>query len=172
MIRKAIIAVLTLGAALVALQACLGANREWRIHETRRHSLALVTSGGCGGLRWITSDDPRTSLANRGHAWHVFQHVHPYVDPWKRSPPWGLSWKRNVICLTGGVGVYSVLTVGVPLLGLSVAFAAYPFAAFIRGPVLRPWRRRRKGLCLNCGYDLRGNVSGVCPECGREAKPT
>lgn len=37
--------------------------------------------------------------------------------------------------------------------------------------LLRPrytlWRRRRRGLCLGCGYDLTGNVSGVCPECGR-----
>ncbi len=22
-------------------------------------------------------------------------------------------------------------------------------------------------VCVNCGYDLRGNVSGVCPECGK-----
>ncbi|MDB5318451.1 MAG: hypothetical protein JWN40_82 [Phycisphaerales bacterium] len=35
------------------------------------------------------------------------------------------------------------------------------------------WRRQsgRKrgfllGLCTHCSYDLRGNVSGVCPECG------
>ena len=27
-------------------------------------------------------------------------------------------------------------------------------------------QRRRKGLCLKCGYDLTGNVSGVCSECG------
>ena len=27
-------------------------------------------------------------------------------------------------------------------------------------------RRRRLGLCLNCTYDLTGNESGVCPECG------
>ena len=25
---------------------------------------------------------------------------------------------------------------------------------------------RRAGLCERCGYDLRGNVSGRCPECG------
>ena len=25
---------------------------------------------------------------------------------------------------------------------------------------------RRHNLCLNCGYDLTGNKSGVCPECG------
>jgi hypothetical protein len=30
----------------------------------------------------------------------------------------------------------------------------------------RSERRRRSGACLDCGYDLTGNVSGVCPECG------
>ena len=36
------------------------------------------------------------------------------------------------------------------------------------------WRRRhrrsRRGLCLNCGYSLTGNVSDACPECGAEVK--
>jgi hypothetical protein len=27
-------------------------------------------------------------------------------------------------------------------------------------------RRLEGGLCGNCGYDLRGTVSGICPECG------
>ncbi|UCG16986.1 MAG: hypothetical protein JSV19_02915 [Phycisphaerales bacterium] len=27
-------------------------------------------------------------------------------------------------------------------------------------------RRPPKGHCQNCGYDLTGNVSGLCPECG------
>ena len=53
------------------------------------------------------------------------------------------------------------LTLVVPLM----VFSAYPAISFIRGP-LRRWRRRRKGLCLKCGYDLTGNVTGVCPECG------
>jgi hypothetical protein len=26
--------------------------------------------------------------------------------------------------------------------------------------------RRRRGRCVQCGYDLTGNESGVCPECG------
>lgn len=29
-------------------------------------------------------------------------------------------------------------------------------------------RRARPGLCTACGYDLTGNVSGTCPECGLE----
>ena len=31
------------------------------------------------------------------------------------------------------------------------------------------WQRRhrvRRGFCVNCGYNLTGNTSGVCPECG------
>ena len=27
-------------------------------------------------------------------------------------------------------------------------------------------RRRRTGCCTQCGYDLRGSLGGVCPECG------
>jgi hypothetical protein len=49
-----------------------------------------------------------------------------------------------------------------------VLFGVPPAMAFVRGP-LRRWRRRRAGCCLACGYDLTGNVSGVCPEC---ATPT
>jgi hypothetical protein len=29
--------------------------------------------------------------------------------------------------------------------------------------------RARRGACPACGYDLTGNVSGVCPECGEAA---
>jgi hypothetical protein len=54
-----------------------------------------------------------------------------------------------------------------------VAGATYG-AAF--APVYRRLRtrrlrrlRRQLGLCPACGYDLRGNVSGVCAECGTAA---
>ena len=43
--------------------------------------------------------------------------------------------------------------------------ATYPIIAFIRGP-LRRYRRRRKGLCVKCGYNLTGNTTGICSECG------
>lgn len=42
----------------------------------------------------------------------------------------------------------------------------YP-ALLARGPMRRR-RRSKLGQCLTCGYDLTGNESGVCPECGRK----
>jgi hypothetical protein len=41
-------------------------------------------------------------------------------------------------------------------------------------PLGRAWRylarrRRAAGQCAACGYDLTGNVTGVCPECGTPA---
>ena len=38
-------------------------------------------------------------------------------------------------------------------------------------PIMRRKRRLRHNLCLECGYDLRGNLAAGCPECGwrREA---
>ena len=38
-------------------------------------------------------------------------------------------------------------------------------------PDYRLYRRRKRGLCVKCGYDLTGNESGVCPECGSSIKP-
>jgi hypothetical protein len=49
-------------------------------------------------------------------------------------------------------------------------FAAYPVIAFIRGPLTRRYRRKH-GLCPHCGYNLTGNTTGICPECGKPPAP-
>lgn len=59
-------------------------------------------------------------------------------------------------------GTFSETYVGIPL-WMPLALAA-GFSAFAN------WRRCRlqpkSGVCSSCGYDLTGNVSGRCPECG------
>lgn len=52
----------------------------------------------------------------------------------------------------------------VPAAYACVAFAVLPIAYAVRRRRLR--LAARKGLCRTCAYDLTGNVSGVCPECG------
>ena len=47
--------------------------------------------------------------------------------------------------------------------------------AVIGVPTILAWRRDRPfppGHCQRCGYDLTGNTSGVCPECGVSIDPT
>jgi hypothetical protein len=46
-----------------------------------------------------------------------------------------------------------------------IAFSIYPILVCLRGPVRR-LNRRRRGLCVKCGYNLTGNTTGTCPECG------
>lgn len=45
------------------------------------------------------------------------------------------------------------------------AISIIPLTAF----ALR--KRPRPGHCVGCGYNLFGNVSGICPECGQTIKP-
>ena len=65
----------------------------------------------------------------------------------------------------GGKGGWTnlVLPLWIPLL----VFSFYPVLAVVGVP-LRRWRRRKRGLCVRCRYNLTGNESGVCPECGTE----
>jgi hypothetical protein len=51
--------------------------------------------------------------------------------------------------------------VGVPLWAIGLAAAFFGLASLV------PRRRPESCQCPTCGYDLTGNVSGVCPECGR-----
>ncbi|MCB9850951.1 MAG: hypothetical protein H6817_09645 [Phycisphaerales bacterium] len=58
-----------------------------------------------------------------------------------------------------------------PLIGVAFMFAnlySVPIALFTGFVAHVKWRKHRApGSCSQCGYDLTGNTSGVCPECGR-----
>ncbi|MCH8823743.1 MAG: hypothetical protein IH984_09580 [Planctomycetes bacterium] len=50
------------------------------------------------------------------------------------------------------------------------------YAATLWLLLVAPWQlrrtiRRKRGLCIQCGYDLRGTDHIVCPECGTKLSP-
>ena len=59
--------------------------------------------------------------------------------------------------------LHKTTTVSIPFWFLALIFAILPAIWFIK------WRKRRRlgpNSCGNCGYDLTGNETGECPECG------
>jgi len=59
---------------------------------------------------------------------------------------------------------------GAPFWSLFALLMIGPAVAFMRGP-LRRRRRRKRGECICCGYNLTGLIEPRCPECGRQFAP-
>jgi len=77
------------------------------------------------------------------------------------------------VALLAVAGSFLVDTVFVPL-ALLLVFVLFLWFYPWRCPACGTWqtrrtfRRQRLGRCVHCDYDLTGNVSGVCPECGEK----
>ena len=70
---------------------------------------------------------------------------------------------------TGGLPKYPNLRVYVPVNLLALAFLI--LSGYLLAPVHRRRKRKKLGLCVKCGYDLRGSKDR-CPECGQEFQNT
>ena len=79
-----------------------------------------------------------------------------------RSVPW---FARRPLGDLGGLPIGIVW----PGLVANTAIWSLPWAPLILAVPLRRYFRLRRGLCPACGYDLAGNTTGVCPECGAKA---
>ncbi len=180
MIRKTIIVVLTLAALGIGV---LGV-QSWaftvgqQLWKSPRHNVFLYSRDAIARLMWIEStaeieldfehgtDSDRISfyaevryfiplgsaetLRKAGVGFHEIV--------WRRKHP------RGPRTSTGPNVYYSLIRC--PTWTASAACLVYPTFAFIRGP-LRRHRRRKCGLCVTCGYDLRGSPDR-CPECATE----
>ena len=164
--RKVVIVVLTLAAVgtgtsgVVVGSGCLPLGKMWFWGELDADA---IRDGAPYGYAWV----------GWGASRHLsLSHVQ-YLDRpsalWKKrssGPGWAYQTSVGQNLPTGlYFRSHKIMLSFVVLIVMFVLFAAYPTLALIRGP-LRRWRRRKRRLCLRCGYDLRGNVSGVCPECG------
>ena len=68
----------------------------------------------------------------------------------------------------GGIQYFSnqnTMNISMPVWIAISLLAFYPTICFLRRP-LRRYRCRRRGLCVQCGYNLTGAPQPRCPECG------
>lgn len=175
MIRKAIIMLLTLAAVVAVAVEVLAKAQPCPVRKPCPVRLYLGRSDqgsyrfvyavseswfSCVGyLRLWGEMDGR--FDKEGEAW-----FHAICHYWVGGPGWRIP---QVVRMDDVPPNHVFLrAVVVPRGFFFVTFAAYPMLVFVRGP-LRRWRRRRRNLCIRCGYNLEGNVSGVCPECGETA---
>lgn len=82
----------------------------------------------------------------------------------------GLASKRGVVVIACAFAVGMSFSMALLAPGLWAKDVFSPLAT-LSLPPLAAWlvyRRRRPppGCCAKCGYDVTGNVSGTCPECG------
>jgi hypothetical protein len=78
------------------------------------------------------------------------------------SDPW--AFRLAPLTLIAPLALPMLAYVAFPLLLAGLAFCAYGFTIALR-------REPGPGLCAKCQYDLQGNTSGICPECGTKAAP-
>ena len=61
--------------------------------------------------------------------------------------------------------------ISVPTWMPPVVLGAFPLLSLWGLPCRRRKSRMARGQCVTCGYDLTGNLSGVCSECGTACRP-
>ncbi|MDM8005533.1 MAG: hypothetical protein QUV05_05205 [Phycisphaerae bacterium] len=111
------------------------------------HLSALLLNDGCLICFRALSVERKVDVRNVQTIWSARRY---------QSPP-HLRWTPYVRVTSDVVDAY------VPL-WIPFLLVAVPTACLW-------WRDRRRiplGHCQKCGYNLTGNVSGVCPECGEE----
>lgn len=89
----------------------------------------------------------------------------------RRNLTWNLAFGLSVSC--GILALPSSLCCGGIMAGVLAAPLAFGLLSLAGLYADRLWPRARRFMdsrnCLECGYNLTGNVSGVCPECGAES---
>jgi len=173
MIRKAIIVVLTSATIGTAAAYGVGMGGAGFVICAESMGTAVFVASAMGQLD-IAIFDAENTLdwqaeasfglgCYKGESQVVRAYGNTFSYPLRRSGSFYFDWYSRGPRLLDSLK----LNVGCPLWCLLSVLVAYPAVGFIRGPVRR-WRRRRKGLCVKCGYNLTGLPEPRCPECGLE----
>ena len=131
----------------------------WRFAEWKSRagypSVGMQLARGSLLLMYIGPDPARPGLATRGGMYTGPDRYAPVDPDWSW---WRPRWRN-------GLGVSQPwCAVNIPL------WIPLALCLTVSGAAWIPPRRRERGVCHKCGYDLAGNTTGVCPECGETAR--
>ncbi|NLE60662.1 MAG: hypothetical protein GX616_20140 [Planctomycetes bacterium] len=152
----------SLAVGVVVLVVCVASTwREFACIDEWYGSPWVKLAGGTLTLR-------RESLDSDG----------PFVDSRKAIEGFLFRWEQETLvddhavqAQDGGILILSQAwsrnEVFIRLWRLLPVTLIYPTVCLLSSRYRR-YSRRKRGCCANCGYDLTGNVSGVCPECGQD----
>lgn len=130
---------------VLLLVVWVGSGWWWCNFTPRSASYATAIDRGTLAVKWVK---PAPTLPDKYLGWHMGWN-RPFRFSW-----WFRSESGTVVRGGNATEVVVPLWLGVLIFGLPTTILWY--------------RDRRKPLrvCRKCAYDLRGNTSGVCPECG------
>ena len=150
----AILALVILPMSAVLWHKSHDAPRQYRFDITLYKSLRVYLKDGACGLR-LLSLPTKTASRSEFHA----------------SLDYNARQMRKAFALSSMKrGSYRITWLVFPLWFPTVVLAFTGTVPIFVGPVRR-WWREWKGHCLECGYNLYGNRSGRCPECGTRFRP-
>jgi len=148
----------------------------------RRALLILLAIAGLGTLAigitsywhgvpdntvWINTNDTHSRVqgAMVSGSLHVVYCFASSSGPGGYDAEYGPFYARREV-----FGQLEAVGVGMPFWAPAALLLVVPFVAVLRGPFARR-RRRKRGRCVGCGYDLTGLTEPRCPECGRSFTP-
>jgi hypothetical protein len=157
------------GLTVLSLVLCVGACVMWvRSYSTATEATRIrwqrsTTFASTRGWLWILCYTNRSEKLNSPTQWFVhertawvFEPPLPYGDAELRV--YGMTWCAD----HSGDGSWET---NVRWPWLVLLFGTAPTIWMLR--YARRRLRVRPGCCASCRYDLTGNISGVCPECGK-----
>lgn len=115
-----------------------GVSERWRVCYVGAHWNSAIIDGA------LETEYLHHSIAPSARGWHVYWGYGRFKRVWPGVLHF--SW-----------GTQAILPLWLPLVAVAVSTAFLWRRALQRPPL---------GHCQKCGYNLTGNVSGRCPECG------
>jgi len=119
-----------------------------------------------GGVAYSWEDNNRLCVGKGAFDWYQITGL--WSGAWYGIDGWhfgaasflhmGRGWRPQL-----KLDSWSFRHVYIPLWIPTVAFSAYPI--YLLTPLHRRRKRRRLGLCVKCGYNLKGSIDR-CSECG------